>query len=315
MTAGAIPDSKYLNLSMSSETEWNEREKLLDSVNGQVVDDKFAYFYHNKQDNMRYRMVLAKSHADTLRVAFSSSKGLLEPIYTLNANNKYILDLRATRERHEYLSKVLRLNLLPIESSIEFDKKLVKYANDRRIREDLELQQRNSKTNLAYIATYRPGFDTDSNAGPMRNAEYGTSVLNTIRGEYGYVIINQTAENHFGDVFRNETQVDKKIAMGRQIHYVEAGDWMLFAPKSYFSEIKINPNLSFLSSCGAGHHVSPGFTIEQVSKNSTDLKNNLQSRFDNSKTLLIKHRREMEKACKEGFDALKITTSIKSNKL
>jgi hypothetical protein len=320
-TVGSIPDSKYINFMMSSEAEWNEQEKLLDSVSGQVVEDNFAYFYHNKQEKMRYRMVLAKNHADSLRVAFSSSKGLLEPIYSLNANNKYIFDLRATRERHDYLSKVLRLNLLPIESSIEFDKKLIKYANDRRIREEKEEAQKQEdyKKKQGVVGMLDSlssiSFQTKANAGPMRNAEYGVSVLNTIKGDYGYVIINQTAEHYFGDVHRNEIRIDQKYAMERQIQYVEAGDWIVFAPKSYFSEIKVNPNLSFLTSCGANRLVKPIFTMEDSAKNTEDLKINLQSRFDITKTMLIKHRRDMEKACKEGFDAMKITTSIKSNKL
>ena len=120
MVGGQFKNSKYLPTT-TTENEINEYFDLLEKVDRKVVSDELGQYFHKKEkDGVFSQFTLLKEDGAFLKLALSSAIGLMEPVYSYDANGDRNLDWGETKRIYNLFTKEIGLNILPLKYTKEY---------------------------------------------------------------------------------------------------------------------------------------------------------------------------------------------------
>lgn len=163
-----MPKSKYTPMILS-ESDVDAWLATIRPVSRQVVSDELGTYYFDVREDGVYSAALSAKDAEAMRNLFSGSVGLLEPVYVYGDDLQVRPDWKETERRHQYLTKTIRLSLLPMEAT-------------RRYHELVDKKARSTVQRTVSMSDALSG-----NMG-LYNPDYHRDIVQKMPGQFSYIV-------------------------------------------------------------------------------------------------------------------------------
>lgn len=320
MVAMQFTQSKYTPV-YTSEKAVDDWANIIRPVSGRVVSDELGTYFHKVNGEDIERVFLNKEDEGAVRNLLAGDIGLLEPLYTFNVDGTPYPDWAATSRRHEFLTKNVRLTLLPLEASKKYHQLITELAK-------LEAKRKPAGFGAASAAM--------SGDFGLYNLNYEADVLKKIGSNFQYVIKDLVAAQYYShavDLSYGTKPPSPTVSEYRWLsNSINAYPGLNIVPRSFFSS-KVKGNIRYDSGCSVlnltmikeqikdqkeisdvPYFSAISSTMKDKSASTSELQD-AQTMFKRALSLLDKKRVNAEKACIEGLGALQVSGSIQSQKL
>lgn len=128
MVSNYVDTSKY-NPLIVSESDEKAYQRLLESVQGQVVEDKLGTYYHDFYSGRDFLGIfqISRQYGEFMKVLLRDETGLMEPIYHIGMSKGLLIpepDWELTQTLHAKLSQVM--TLLPMSETRAYHEHLMR---------------------------------------------------------------------------------------------------------------------------------------------------------------------------------------------
>lgn len=311
MIVSSYPTSTY-NVFNVTEEDVNNHYAQLEKIKGQVVkDEKGSYFYKKENDGIFLRFALLNEDGSFLKSSFSSSIGLMEPVYSYDNNAELQLDWEKTKRQYKFFTKKVGLKLLPLKSTRKYHNLVVKSGKNR----VFSLKEGFSGEH----GLFNPRFYSEILLGDLKKATYLISNWNT---DYYYSSLSRASNNHKGMLHYSAATKKMNNFYNLSINFI---------PVTYFKNLKKGGAIRFYSGCQIN---SKSAELDSITFNNESTSIPYYSGIvsaindkDESQITLAKNkfyqalkdvennRLLVERSCKEGFKSMSLSGIIDSKKL
>lgn len=132
--ASSMKETSKYQPAMTSGEDVDEYISLIQLNNKEVVSDELGTYYHSMKLGVLKRVFFNSSDEGLLRNIFSSSVGMLAPVYKIKdtlVGPIVFVDWKSTKQRHNVLKNKLNLNILPLSVTKKYQKLFEKNALKR----------------------------------------------------------------------------------------------------------------------------------------------------------------------------------------
>jgi len=184
--------SKYSPI-LITKSDVDAWEAAAREVNRQVVRDELGTYYFDVKPEGIYQSYITAKDGEVLRNLFSGEIGLLEPVYVQNDNLSIRPDWKETERRHDYLTRTIKLKLLPLSAS-------------RKYHELIEKKVRADGINVSISDAFT------GNHG-LYDSKFYAAVVQEVPGKFSYFISSTFGAGNY--YFNLQSQLVERTAQGQ----------------------------------------------------------------------------------------------------
>lgn len=223
--------SKYRPILITT-SDVNAWEATAKETNRQVVKDELGTYYFDVKPEGIYQAYIAAKDGETLRNMFSGEVGLVEPVYIQDDDLNIRPDWKETERRHDYLTRTIKLKLLPLSAT-------------RKYHELVEQKARAAGGEVSISQALR------ANIG-LYDSTYYSSVIQKVPGKFSYFVASAFGAGSYYFGIQNQINVQRA-------ELSEAANRDMQRRNARSS--KIDPNQSPMAFRGAARSIGSGYTL------------------------------------------------------